>query len=379
MQVSFRSFPLVFPVFRFNIYHARVGTAVLGCPAERSFAPVRVHLMAIVGLLLSAASSPCLAQTYTITDLGTLNSNGYSVARAVNLTAEVTGAAGVNNTNKADVFLYSHGKMTNLGTLGGPSGIGNGINASGEIAGYSQISSGTYRAFITEGAKLIDIGDLGGGSAVAYAINDVGQAVGSAVTANGSNHPFLYTAGKMVDLGTLGSPKGTDWWNSAQSINNAGVVVGTSYDSQGNFFGFVWTNGRMQKMGTLGGPWSQAYAINNKNQVTGIAYTKSGLAHAFIANGANGALKDLGTIAGATSTTWGFGINDSGVIVGQSTFNGTYHAFVYRAGKMKDLNRLIPAGSGWVLIDAEGINVSGQIVGTGTHNGEEHGYLLTPQ
>jgi probable HAF family extracellular repeat protein len=76
---------------------------------------------------------------------------------------------------------------------------------------------------------------------------------------------------------------------------------------------------------------------------------------------------------------WGFAINDSGVVVGRSTFSNTYHAFVYSAGKMKDLNKLIPTGSGWVLTEADGINASGQIIGMGTHSGQEHGYLLTPQ
>ena len=329
--------------------------------------------------LVTAASSLCAAQTYTVTDLGALNSNGYSVAHAVNATAEVTGAAGANNSNTSEVFLYSNGTMSNLGTLGGPSGIGNGINASGQVAGYSQNSSNTYRAFLTSGGKMTDIGDLGGGSAVAYAINDVGQVVGSAVTSDGSNHPFLYSSGKMIDLGTLGSPKGTDWWNSAQGVNNSGVVVGTSYDSHGNFFGFAWNNGKMAKMGTLGGPWSQANAINTKGQITGLAYTKNGSAHAFIANCGRCALIDLGTIAGSTSTVWGIAINDSGVVVGRSTFSNTYHAFVYSAGKMKDLNKLIPTGSGWVLIEADGINASGQIVGLGTHSGQEHAFLLTPQ
>ncbi len=329
--------------------------------------------------LLLAAGSLCAAQTtYTVTDLGTLSSNGYSVARGVNLTGAVTGAAGNNNSNVSSVFLYSSGTMTSLGTLGGNSGIGNGINASGQIAGYSQNSSGAYRAFLASNGTLTDLGDLGGGSAVAYAINDVGQVVGSAVTAKGENHPFLYSGGKMIDLGTLGS-SGNDWWNSAQGINNAGVVTGTSYDANGNFFGFVWRNGKIIKMGTLGGPWSQAYAINNKGQITGLAYTKNGSAHAFVANCAACRLIDLGTIAGSTSTTWGFGINDSGVIVGQSTFSGTYHAFVYSGGKMKDLNKLVPAGSGWVLIDAESINASGQIAGMGMHHGQEHAYLLTPQ
>jgi probable HAF family extracellular repeat protein len=46
---------------------------------------------------------------------------------------------------------------------------------------------------------------------------------------------------------------------------------------------------------------------------------------------------------------------------------------------MKDLNKLIPVGSGWELQQAYGINNAGQIVGTGTHKGLEHGFLLTPQ
>jgi probable HAF family extracellular repeat protein len=328
--------------------------------------------------LCVATATLCAQTSYSVTDLGTINTNGYSVAKGVNTSGEVTGAAGTNNSNSSEGFLYSGGSMTSLGTLGGTSGIGNGINVSGQVAGYSQNSSGTYRAFTTSGTTLIDIGDLGGGSAVAYGINDLGQVVGSAVTANGENHPFLYSAGKMTDLGTLGS-KNNDWWNSAQGVNNSGVVAGTSYDATGNFFGFVWKNGKMTKMGTLGGAWSQAYAINNKGQVAGLAYTKNGSAHAFLANCAACPMKDLGTFAGNTSTVWAFGINDSGVVVGQSTFAGTYHAFVYSGGKIKDLNTMIPAKSGWVLIEGDSINASGQIVGMGTINGQEHGYLLTPQ
>ncbi|HEY4904292.1 MAG TPA: hypothetical protein VIH89_12530 [Candidatus Sulfotelmatobacter sp.] len=334
----------------------------------------------LISLFLAVTSALSLAQTYTVTDLGAPKSNGYSLAQSVNATGEVTGAVGTDDPNLSGVFLYSEGEMTMLGTLGGDSAIGLGINSSSQIAGYSQNAAGTYRAFLATDGKLTDIGDLGGGSAVGYAINDVGQVVGSAVTSDGENHPFLYSAGQMIDLGTLGSAN-TSWWNAAQGINNSGVVVGISYNAQGNFFGFIWSNGKMSKMGTLGGPWSVASAINNKNQITGQAYTspKSGrLAHAFIATG-TGPLRDLGTIAGSTSTTWGIAINDSGVVVGKSTFANTYHAFVYGGGKMKDLNKLIPSGSGWTLIEADGINASGQIVGLGTIKGQEHGYLLTPQ
>jgi len=328
--------------------------------------------------VLLAATAFCSAQSYTMTDLGTVSGMNYSVGRALNASGQTTGASGKNGSDIAHVFINTAGTFEDLGTLGGPSGIGNGINISGQIAGYSENAQGAYRAFISQGQSLVDIGDLGGGSAVAYAINDSGEVVGSAVTPDGSNHPFLYSNGKMTDLGTLGSPAGNDWWNSAQGVNNSGAVTGTSYDAQGNFFGFIWANGKMTKMGTLGGLWSQAYAINNAGQVTGIAYKRNGDAHAFITK-ANGKLKDLGVFAGKYSTVWGFAINDAGVVVGQSTYQDFYHAFVYD-GKIKDLNKLIPKNSGWVLYEARGINNGGQILCNGMNSaGAQHAFLLTPQ
>jgi probable HAF family extracellular repeat protein len=45
---------------------------------------------------------------------------------------------------------------------------------------------------------------------------------------------------------------------------------------------------------------------------------------------------------------------------------------------MKDLNKLIPAGSGWVLGQGSGINNAGQIAGYGTIRGQSHAFLLTP-
>jgi probable HAF family extracellular repeat protein len=134
--------------------------------------------------------------------------------------------------------------------------------------------------------------------------------------------------------------------------------------------------------------YSEGRAVNATAEVTGSSSTNSdggsevldGAAHAFIANCATCPLKDLDAAGGTTTTSWGFAINDSGVVVGQMTANGGYHGFVYSGGRFQDLNKLIPAGSGWVIIEAYGINASGQIVGMGIINGnEEHGYLLTPQ
>jgi probable HAF family extracellular repeat protein len=327
----------------------------------------------VLALLLSAAASLCAAQTYKITDLGDLPGGNFSQAQAINASGQISGMAGDSGGNGV-VFLYSNRKMTDMGSLGGGKAIGNAINKSAQVAGYSTNKAGTYRAFVTIDGNLTDIGDLGGGSATAYGLDDSGQVVGASYLANGGGvHPFLYSNGKMTDLGGLGAQQP---WSSATGINDSNVVVGSSWKGS-QFLGFVWKKGKMKALGTLGGSGSQAFAINNKGQITGAAYTTNGDLHAFITTG--GKLKDLHVISGSAS--WGFAINDSGIVVGQSTSaqSGTYHAFVYNSRKMVDLNQLIPANSGWELDVANGINDAGKIVGYGTRNGTFHAFVLTPR
>jgi probable HAF family extracellular repeat protein len=322
------------------------------------------------------------AQTYTITDLGPPGNNS-SGARGINASGQVTGYANSSST-KSNVFLYSGARMKTLGTLGGTTGIGLAINASGHVAGYSTLSDGTYRGFISVGGKLTSVGTLASTYSDAEGINDAGQVTGASSTANGEIHPYLYSNRKLTDLGTLGSHN-TWSWNSGEAVNNSGEVVGWSYDAQGNFLAFLWNNGLMQNLGTLGGDWSQAFAINDLGQITGQAYIKDNVgADAFLYDG--GVMQDLGTIVGAGNGQYsdGLGINNSGVVVGESTYQKhatsiVYHAFVYSNGKMQDLNKLIPAGSGWVLSTAYSVNDAGQIVGYGTHNKQQRAFLLTPQ
>jgi hypothetical protein len=45
---------------------------------------------------------------------------------------------------------------------------------------------------------------------------------------------------------------------------------------------------------------------------------------------------------------------------------------------MTDLNTLIPADSGWILLSASHINDMGQIAGNGFLNGVLHAFLLIP-
>src|SRR5208282_1363113 len=146
----------------------------------------------------------------------------------------------------------------------------------------------------------------------------------------GGEEPFLYSNGTMIGLGNLGSNTG---WATARGINNSGVVVGSSWTAQDLLHGFAWTNGTMTDLGTLGGIFSQAWAINNSGQITGVAYLANGGEHAFITT-VGGTMQDLGVLGElggnpAYAWSWGCGINDAGQIVCTGTDNaGNQHAFL---------------------------------------------------
>ena len=110
---------------------------------------------------------------------------------------------GLGTPANAQTQRYS---VTDLGTLGGGTSKGYGINARGQVTGEAVTPAGVFDAFqYAPGSGMTDLGTLGGGSSTGYAINASGQVTGVAVTANGVLHAFLYTSGNgMIDLGTLG-------------------------------------------------------------------------------------------------------------------------------------------------------------------------------
>ena len=100
-------------------------------------------------------------------------------------------------------------QIVDLGTLGGTSSYARGINASGQIVGYSYLPGDSfYHAFVYTNGTMTDLGTLGGKSSQAYGINDNGIIVGTANTSAGggtaATHAFSLSAGHMSDLGTLG-------------------------------------------------------------------------------------------------------------------------------------------------------------------------------
>jgi len=325
---------------------------------------------ALLVLLLAAAASS--AQSYTITDIGSLG--GTPTASAVNDSGEVVGASQTLDPTVTHAFYWTATTgMVDMGTLGGNLSQAFGVNSRGEIVGTSnQTLNANGAAFVwTPASGFHDLG----GNGDAYAVNDRGQV--AAVSGNNQT-AFLWTPpSRQVFLGTLGGTNTLPY-----ALNQQGQVVGYSYTAQNAaYHAFLWSKSSgMKDLGTLGGLNSYALGINKSDQVVGWG-TIPGTSfyyHAFYWT-KSGGMQDLGTFGGSYSLA--LAINDSGQVVGAANLaeNTDNHAFLWTStGGMLDLNAMIPPNSGWDLNSASSINATGQIVGEGAYNGEIHAFLLTP-
>ncbi len=190
---------------------------------------------------------------------------------------------------------------------------------------------------------------------------------------------FSETCG-MMNLGSL-DPYGRAPV-FAKVLNEKGAVAGEGYDLQLDEKGFIWDlESGLKMIQTLGGDEIRVKAINNCSQVVGSSTTDDLVSHAFIYDESLGTV-DLGTLGGKKSSA--YAINDLTQVVGSADSSSKAkgkRAFIWDpANGMRDLNDLIPSGSGWKKLKAaKKINNQGFIVGEGIYQGEEKGFLLIPK
>jgi probable HAF family extracellular repeat protein len=130
--------------------------------------------------------------------------------------------------------------------LGGSQGTATGINSAGEITGYSNVTDGTFHAFVYRQGTMQDLGQLPGRSACyGFAISDHGEVVGYCHNeAHERFAAFVYRNGRMRNLNHLldaGSGAGWDL-RVAKGINKAGQIIGSGWnDAHGTVRAFLLT------------------------------------------------------------------------------------------------------------------------------------------
>lgn len=100
-----------------------------------------ILIAALCGLTFLPVSADAAPQ-YTVTDLGTLG-GVTSLGFGLNGAGEVTGYSTLTGSSIRHAVRWSGGPGTDLGTLGGTDSTGYDINASGQVAGHSQLTGNT--------------------------------------------------------------------------------------------------------------------------------------------------------------------------------------------------------------------------------------------
>jgi probable HAF family extracellular repeat protein len=329
----------------------------------------------------SANATTQKAATYAIDDLGLLPPIADDVAVSLNRDGAVAYWSRSEGTIHATVWQHGHATVMDA-VPGFPNTIAHAINRQGDIAGWMNSSGNlvdslsTTQGFMLNGGHGRIVPGLGGRDSRVNGLNDKGVAVGAADTATGARHAFAVSAisrPRITDLGTLPAGRAS----AAYAVNNSGVIVGSA-DVDGRAERAVsWVNRKIVDLGTLPhGSASSARAINDRGQIVGFSDSPDGI-HAFLY--ARGAMRDLGTLGNDPSEA--SGINNRGEVVGASNVTGSKrHAFLWRRGRMIDLNGSLPKGSEWILLDAFSINDRGRIACSASRKGEGiHLLLLTPR
>ena len=333
-----------------------------------------------------------------------LNNQGWAENMDGVLNPPITSTSTTIASGRAVISIY--GLNIDLGTLGGENSWTNygGINDRGEAVGLAETSvpdpdgedmcafgtKRTCRPFLWRHGHIMALPTLGGNNGQASAINNRGQIVGiSETTVQDSGcppskpgkiiSPVFWERGEVRALPTVaGDPDGF-----VQGINDRGQAVGSSGTCTNiATHAVLWENGTAFQLPDLGRDGSDAYAINDHGQIVGYVSSPDGTT-IFAAIWQNGGVTSIPTLPG-DSAAFATGVNNRGQVVG-STFNsmGWSHGFISQDGVMTDLNTLIPGDSNLFIIAASNINERGQISGmatvmSGPDEGKIHALLLTP-
>jgi len=177
-----------------------------------------------------------------------------------------------------DPFLWKDGRMIDLGNLGGVLNFAQCANNRGEVIGISSLAEHPgacpggpgCHAFLWAHGSMKDLGTLGGETSEAIWISDSGDIAGSAdLSAPDIHDAVRWRHGRILDLGTVDG----DLCSRGRAINSKGQIVGGSSDCRNFLHAFVWEEGGpMLDLNTLIPPGSglqltNAFNINDRGEI----------------------------------------------------------------------------------------------------------------
>ena len=178
--------------------------------------------------------------------------DGYAIA--INNHGQVAGGSGTCSTNDPVIGLYfspihallwDHGKVINLGSLGGAFGNqAHGMNNRGQVVGASDLAGdAVFHGFVwSQSAGMQDVPPLPGDTySIALAINDRGEVGGLSIDATFTTlRAFVVVEGVPTDLNTLVPADSILQLQTVCGINSRGEITGLAVEKgTGQYRGYL--------------------------------------------------------------------------------------------------------------------------------------------
>lgn len=373
----------------------------------------------VVGVAYSAAGSAraFLYDGGAISPLGSLPDDTNSTANAINEFGTVVGSSttvrrpgyalnldGVNDHVTVPSGVWFDGDFTveawvyprNFNNQERVLDFGNGAQADNIAMGLSSMNSGRPFIDIFRGASAQGV----------VATNPLPSATWShvAYVLSGTS-ARIYVNGVEVASGTVHVPRAvartsnfigaSNWsgdghtdamlddvriWSTARTPEQvrAGMTSRFGTGEPGLRLSYRFDEGAGTVAGAQG---ASAVSATLENGAAWAKAVQTGERRAFVFEGgsAGAEMVALGTLPGGGESE-ASAVNGFGQIVGWAVnATGQRRATFHSAGRLNDLNDLLPEGSGWTLTEARGINRRGEITGVGiAPNGQTRAFLAVP-
>jgi uncharacterized membrane protein len=235
------------------------------------------------------------------------------------------------------------------------------INNAGDVVGWYESVALNYYGFLLSGGVYSTISCPGGLYAYPAGINDDKQIVGTCFTSTTSQYGFSYDSRTEV-FTTISYPGAT--WTQPFAINDAGTILAIIQLNNVLTGVEFFSSGRERLISPPGSTDTQAYGISAAGEAVGFfTTTQAEINFAFV----QGHYNQL-TIPASSAHV--IGINPQGTaFVGSYTMPGGSAGFVYQNGLLTTVR--FPGSHETV---AYGINTSGVVVG----QIPGHGFTWTP-
>jgi probable HAF family extracellular repeat protein len=356
----------------------------------------------LLGGMPVLASQPLYTETEIAAPSGaTLNAVG------LNNNGDIAGNIGGSIQNSAFVYIHHSQTLTFLPhPQSGSFDAATGINDYGKVSGWFQPSNQAISGvawYLSGGFDLLPGMDRGG---IATAVSNNGRVTGIWGNYHGFDEAVYWSwRPTLHSTYVAGLPDSNCCYphDTARAINDAGNIVGdssitTATTSGDHAYLYIVSSNTTTDLGVLGtnSPYNEAhsaaYGLNNHNDVVGESdvavpnCANCAASHAFLWQA--GKLKDLGNLGNVPAwNSSANAINDSDEIVGTAAANvngqPTARAFVYTGGTMYNLTFFVYNRDPDVrLVDAVGINCNGWIVANGYNTANpatNRVYLLIPK